>query len=90
VDFLINSDSDADEGEEIRWRRNCMEAEEFGWRVSASFQSISPENKWNKAKALLRDEEDESMFEDEINGPFLRQCAFGLLLDARPSRLREP
>jgi hypothetical protein len=87
-DFLSNRDTDVDEAEEIRWRRIRMEYDAIGWRVSASFQSISPENKWNKAKALLRDEEDESMFEDEkVDGPFSRQCAFGLLLDAQPSSL---
>jgi hypothetical protein len=76
-DFLGNGDGDAEEAGEV------------GWRVSASFRSIF-DTKWNKAKALLRNEEDESMFEDEINGngPFLRQCAFGLLLDAQPSSFR--
>jgi hypothetical protein len=69
-DFLGNSDSDTEPAEEDLYYL------EVGWRVSASFRSISPKNKWNNAKALLR------------NKPFLRQCAFGLLLDAQPSSLR--
>jgi Fe-S cluster biosynthesis and repair protein YggX len=80
-DFL--GDSDADTAEEDYY---CSE---IGWKVSASFRSISPEKKWNIAKAILINEDGVSMFEDyEANRKFLRQCAFGLLLDAQPSSLR--
>jgi hypothetical protein len=89
-DFLSTSDADESE-EEVYWgeaRENDMlPCGEVGWRVSASFRSISPENKWNNAKALLINEEGTNE-EGEVNGPFFRQCAFGLLLDAQPSSLR--
>jgi hypothetical protein len=39
------------------------DSDEVGWRVSASFRPIC-DTKWNKAKALLRNEEEESLFED--------------------------
>jgi hypothetical protein len=81
-DFLINSDSDAEEAE-----ADYVFCGEVGWRVSASFGSISPENKWNNAKALLMNEEGEDgpSFRPSLR---IRQCAFGLLLDAQPSSLR--
>jgi hypothetical protein len=81
-DFL--GTSDADESEEEVYGGGWTESE-IGWRVSASFRSISPENKWNNAKALLVNREDEAC---EFIGPYFRQCAFGLLLDAQPSSLR--
>jgi hypothetical protein len=78
-DFLgnNNSDSDADEAGEEGY------SDEIGWNVSASFRSISPENKWKNAKALLTNEEGEV-----APSLHIRQCAFGLLLDAQPSSLR--
>jgi hypothetical protein len=85
-DFVGNSDSDTDEED--------FSLSEIGWRVSASFRSISPDNKWNNAKALLKKEEGGSMHpphfseDEEINWQLLRQCAFGLLLDAQPSSFR--
>jgi hypothetical protein len=75
-DFLGNSDSDSDADEAPT--EEDFYLLEVGWRVSASFRSISPKNKWNNAKALLINEE----------GKSLQQCAFGLLLDAQPSSLR--
>jgi hypothetical protein len=94
-DFLGNSDADGDEddyyGGEVGWGGDLPNSE-VGWRVSASFQSISLKDKWNFAKSLMINQDEANgpvlRDEDEANGLVLRQCAFGLLLDAQPSSLR--